>query len=255
MAKKTNKRKPANTSGPNKQEIKQQRLEARRQAKMEAETRRRKQQQRERLVRFAIISFIAVSLFWFIFLRNQAPAEIGGHQITQYSTGGVNDHTTDPQNYESVPGVSGFHAPSAAPCGIYGQQIPDETQVHMLEHGAVGVQFQPTLDPAKIEALEAIVKDYDADVFSAPYAELDTPISVTSWSRKMSLDDVDEAAIREYIDVFAGEGPEQGQTCAADSDQPFTPVEASPSPIPTPEAIPTPEGDGGGKKDKGNGEG
>jgi hypothetical protein len=150
-------------------------------------------------------------------------------------------------NYETFPPVSGQHAPGSAPCGVYNQQIPDETQVHMLEHGAVGIQYQPTLEMETIRAIEAIVGDFDKDVFSAPYETMETPIVVSSWSRKMNLDSFDEEAVRAYIDEFAGEGPESGQECPSGSEAPF-----EPQPSPSPEA--TEDGGnnngGGGNNDK-----
>jgi hypothetical protein len=240
-----------NLSGAQKQEMRAKRLEARREAKAEAEARRRKKEQRERIVRLAITGFIVVSLVWFIFLRNQQPKEIDGHPITQFSTAGVNNHTSDPVNYETLPPVSGEHAPGAAPCGIYDQQIPDETQVHMLEHGAVGIQYLPTLDVAQIKDIEAIVDDADKNVFSAPYPGMETSVAVSSWSRKMDLEEVDASAIEQYIDAFAGKGPESGQECPKEADSPFEP-QASPIPSPVATVTPEPDSSSGGKKDKDN---
>lgn len=230
-------KKSGGPSGQDKQELRRQRLEARRAAKAAEMERRRKQQRREQMVRYLIISFVIVSLIWFIFLRNQTPSEIGGNPIAQFSTGGVNDHTTDPVQYESVPGVSGAHAPGALPCGVYNAKVPDESQVHMLEHGAVGINYQPTLAPETIEQIEDVVRDSGDNVFSAPYDGLPKPIAVSSWSRIMELDEFDRAAIEEYIDVFAGKGPESGQTCSNEEDSPF---EAAPSPSPSAEPSPSP---------------
>ncbi|MFP5298962.1 MAG: DUF3105 domain-containing protein [Actinomycetota bacterium] len=230
-------------SGQEKQELRRQRLEARRAAKMAALERQRKQQRREQLVRYLIVSSVIVSLVWVIFLRNQTPSEIDGHPISQFSTAGVNDHTTDPVQYETVPGVSGAHSPGSLPCGVYNAEVPEPSQVHMLEHGAVGINFQPTLDPETIEQIEDVVRDAGENVFSAPYEGLPQPISVTSWSRMMKLDEFDRAAVEEYIDIFAGKGPESGQTCPNEEDSPF---EIAPSPSAVPSPSPTEEA--GGKK-------
>lgn len=235
-------------SGPNKQEVKRQRLEARRAAKAAEVERRLKQQRREQMVRYLIVSFVVVSLIWFIFLRNQAPSEIDGNPISQFSTAGANNHTSDPVQHATTPGVSGGHAPGSLPCGVYSTQIPDETQVHMLEHGAVGVQYQPTLEPSTIESIEDLVRDAGDDVFSAPYEGLEKAIAVTSWSRMMTLDEFDRSAVEQYIDAFAGGGPESAQTCSAEEDSPFQPAPTvSPQPSPSPS-----EGADGGKDGKKN---
>lgn len=237
--------------GQDKQEVRQRRLDARRQAKIEAEERRRRQQRRELIVRYLILAFIGLSLFWFVFLRNQAPSEINGHPISQFSNAGVNDHTNDSVTYETQPPVAGAHAPSPLPCGVYNQTLPEERQVHMLEHGAVGIQYRPDLELEEIKEIEALVGEFDKDVFSAPYTEMETPIAVTSWSRKMELDSFDEDAVRQYIDEFAGEGPEADQDCPSDSDTPFEPAPtASPDATASPEPSPDAEGKKGKGKDK-----
>jgi len=255
------KRKANRPAGVNPQELRQQRLEARREAKARAEAARRKAQQRARLIRMLMLALLAVGLFWFVFLRGRAPTEIGGHPVQTFSQAGVGDHTDGTVQYPTTPPVSGTHAAFPGVCGVFAEQIPNETQVHNLEHGAVGIQYVPELPPEQIQAIEEIARGYSENVFSAPYPGMETPIAVTSWGRMMRLQELDEDAIREYIDAFAGEGPEPGQTCPNDSDQPF---DASPSPASTGSPVPTvpPEataspggGNGGNDGDGGGGDG
>jgi hypothetical protein len=218
---------------------------------MEAFERARRQHRRERLVRNVLIALVVFAFVWFVFLRTQTPTEFDGIPVTQFSTAGVNRHSSGTVQYETSPPVSGEHAPGSPPCGLYSQAIPNESQVHMLEHGGVGVQFLPTLAPEEIEKIQSLVGEYNDNVFSAPYPDMETPIAVTSWSRKMTMDQVNEVAIRGFIDAFAGEGPEPGQTCAGESDSPFEP---GASPLPSATAAPTDgDGDGKGKGKKGDG--
>ena len=51
---------------------------------------------------------------------------------------------------------------------------------------------------------------------------MDSPIAVTSWGELMTLDRLDLPAIRQYIDVFRGEGPED-VTCDNLVDDPYEP--------------------------------
>ena len=212
------------------------RLEARRQAKAEALAARRRRERRERLIRLGMFALLGALLVWFFFFRGQTPDAIAGHPIEKFSFRGAGEHT-GPFEYESRPPVSGAHDPSAAPCGVHSAQIPDAAQVHTLEHGAVGIQYRPNLDPEEIERIEAIVGDYDTHVFSAPYAGMETPIAVTAWGHLMELDSVDEEAIREFIEAFrrGGRAPEANQECPNTQDSPFEPQEErSPSPAPSP---------------------
>lgn len=225
MAKKRKKReRPAGAPDP--QELRQQRLAARREAKARQVAELRRRRRRETLVRLVSIVAIGSLIFWFIFLRDRAPTEINGHTIETLSVSGVNQHTRETVQYETSPPVSGRHASGIQPCGIYAQQIQNEVQVHMLEHGAVGVQYRPDLELEQIRRIEEIVEDYDSHVFSAPYTEMETPIAVTSWARIMRLDALDEDAIRQYIDRFRDRGPEANQPCPMDVSQPFEPPEA-----------------------------
>lgn len=232
MAKK--KRKSSGLSGEEKQQRRQERLEARRLERLEHEARVRRAQRRERMVRYAMFLLLGLGIFWFLFLRGRGPSEINGHEVMSLSTVGTGDHTNNPVTYETSPPVSGAHAPGAAPCGTYAQEIPEETQVHMLEHGAIGVQYQPTLPADQIEQIEEIVASHDSHVFSAPYAASPTPISLTSWGRLMRLDEAEEDSIQQFIDAFIRKGPE-GQDCPMDAEQHFEPgAEASPVPVETP---------------------
>lgn len=220
MAKKKKKR-PGGPSQPNRQELKQQRLEARRQAKAEAEIRRQRAAKRERLVRYLMLGLLGAGVFWFVFLRNNAPSEINGHTIETFSARGVGDHLSGDIQYQTSPPVSGEHAPGAAACGVYGAPVPEENQVHNLEHGAVTIQYQPDLGIDKIRQLEAFAEEFESHILVAPFPNMETPIALTSWSRMMRLDDVDAEAIRQYIEEFRQKGPEPNQPCENTQDTPY----------------------------------
>jgi hypothetical protein len=220
MARKKRRSSAAGLSGAEKQEQRQKRLEEKREARAEALQRQRKQERRERFVRLMFVGLLAVGAIWFFFLRTKAPTEIGGHELLASSQSGEGVHTDDPVQYDTVPPVAGPHAPGAAPCGVFAEQLPNENLVHTLEHGAIGLLFRPDLDIEQIRTLEDIVGEFETHVFSAPFAEMDSPITITSWGFRMPLDEVDEPAIQEFIDEFRQKGPEE-QPCPSDSEAPF----------------------------------
>ena len=223
MAKKKAKPRRRSSSGRAEHERRQQRLEERRREKEQALEKARRAAARRRAVRTALLAGVFAALALWFFTRSGTPDTFGGHEVQEFSADGVGEHTNTAVDYETSPPVSGIHSPQAAACGVHGEQIPDETQVHSLEHGAVGLQYQPDLDPEEIERIEAIVGEYDSYVFSAPYEGASTPLVVSSWSRLMELEEVDEPAIRDYIDHFAGNGPEEDQPCDNSVDDPFEP--------------------------------
>ncbi|MGI8407381.1 MAG: DUF3105 domain-containing protein, partial [Actinomycetota bacterium] len=233
------------------QEARRQRLEARRVAKEQALAEKRRRERRARLIRLVALAALGLTIFWFVFLRGRGPSEIDGNPIETLSTAGSGLHTGQDVSYESAPPVSGEHRPGAPGCGTYAQQLEDELQVHALEHGATGIQYAPDLDAEQIEAIEKFAGDYEKDVFSAPYEGMQTPVTVTSWGKKMQLDSFDEDTAREYVDTFAGGGPE-GATNDCDNTESatFTPAgEVSPSPLESLPPEPSPEGKPKGKPD------
>ncbi len=229
------------------------RLEARRQAKATALAAQRKKEQRETLVKRIGMVLLAGALIWFLFLRTAGPTEFNGHPVEELSQAGLGQHLppeteANTVEYESSPPVSGQHFAQQPVCGTFASPIANEAQVHALEHGAVGVQFQATVDPEQVDQLEEIAKSYDDRVFSGPYPMMDTPIAVTSWGRLMELDTVDETAIRAYIEEFRGKGPED-QPCPGSSSQTFEPnPTTSPSPGASPSVSASPSPGKKGKK-------
>jgi uncharacterized protein DUF3105 len=250
MAKKKGRRRRTGSPGatvedPNAK--RRERLEERRRQREQEIARARRVQQRERFVRLALIGAFLAAAAWFFFIRNQTPDQILGHSIETVSFAGSGQHTDATVDYPTVPPLSGEHAPNPAPCGIHGQMIPNEQFVHTLEHGAVAIVYRPDLPPEDIARIEAIVKDYEDHVVSAPNEELtDPPIAVAAWGHVMRLNEVDEPAIREFIDTFRGGGgdaPEANQDCPNEVDQPFAP---QPTPVPG-ETLEIPPGEEGGK--------
>jgi hypothetical protein len=115
--------------------------------------------------------------------------------------------------YNSTPPTSGPHDPNAAPCGVSSEPIPNEVQVHDLEHGAVVVQYRPGLDRAQVQALERLTRSYSSHVIVAPYPTLNTPVAVTAWTKLMTLNRADTGKVRTFIDLYRQHGPEAGVPC------------------------------------------
>jgi hypothetical protein len=249
MAKGKKKRKRRSTApGVDAEARKRERLEARRQAKAEAIAARRRKERRDKIIRRSVILLFLLGLVWFLFLRNLTPNEINGHQVLDFSTAGSGQHQPPPISYETSPPVAGPHS-STVPCGVYAEQIPDENQVHNLEHGAIGVQYKPGLPVDQIRRIEELVGSYDSHVFAGPYEEMESNITLTAWGHMLRLDSFEEETIRDFIDEFAqgGDAPEAFQECPNEQDETFEP-EATPSPGASPSPSPSPTEDGKKKK-------
>lgn len=228
---------------PQTQDKRRERLEARREAKAKAEAQRYRQQRRARIGRIAALLASVVAIVWFLFIRGSIPDAIAGYDIEDFdafvSESRANQlHTADPVTYNENPPVSGEHSPQAAACGVYGQPLANPNMLHALEHGAVGILYQPDAPANDIKEAESIAEDYDSHIFSAPYEGLEDPFTIVAWAHLMRLDSFDRAAIVEFVDTFreGGDAPESSD-CPLGASQPFEPnPTVSPSaPVETPE--------------------
>ena len=247
MAKKKSRRKKKAQQRPpgyDPNERRRQRLEEKRLQREAAAKAQKRAEFRERLVRGLVFAAVVVGVIWF-FLRDRAPSEINGNSVVEFRAD--SDHTNDPVVYESTPPTTGDHSQSAAPCGVHATQIPDELFVHSLEHGAVGVLYDPLqVDVETIRDIEAQVGEFDDRTISAPYSGTETPITLTSWTRLLRLDEYDEETIDEYFDAFRGSGREN-LPCENTQDSPFDPASLEPAPTPSP----TPQdGEGNGNQNR-----
>jgi uncharacterized protein DUF3105 len=84
--------------------------------------------------------------------------------------------------YNTSPPTSGNHYPSPAPAGGYKDPIPNEVQVHNLEHGHIMVQHRG-LTGDQIDALELVVTKDAKMVVMAPYPDMDAAVAFTSWGK------------------------------------------------------------------------
>jgi uncharacterized membrane protein YgcG len=249
-------RKKSRPPGYDPNEARRQRLEARRKAREEELRRKARAQSREKWIRRGVLILLFVVAIWFVFLRTTRPNAIAGHDLDLFSeTVPQPSHVSGTVNYEMTPPVIGQHSSSVIPCGTYAQTPPNEQFVHALEHGTVGILYNPAEVPAEdIASIEELVREYDSHVLSAPYPNMEqSPIAVTSWGEMMRLDSFDAGDTREYIDAFINKGPEK-INCPMNADDSFEPQpEETPGEEPTPEETPTGEGDGNGGGDNGGG--
>jgi peptidyl-prolyl cis-trans isomerase C len=116
--------------------------------------------------------------------------------------------------YNSVPPTSGPHTAIAAAWGVYDEPIPDETQVHNLEHGGVIVQYRAeiTADQKKdlTELVTQLRKEVEAcKIILAPNPKLDKNFALTAWGRLDKFDEFDAGRVVQFILSWIDQGPEK----------------------------------------------
>ncbi len=132
-------------------------------------------------------------------------------------SGLVQDHVDGAVDYPQSPPVGGPHNPVWVACDgrVYDAAIPNEKAVHSLEHGAVWVTWAPTLAPADVEKLHALIEGVNYRLGS-PYPGLTAPVTVTAWGHQMGADSVDDPRIATFLDAYTNgpQTPEPGASCA-----------------------------------------
>ena len=130
----------------------------------------------------------------------ELPAAMKIKDVT-YRVEGQHTHKDGVIKYDSSPPVGGNHNQYWANCNgaIYDHQIANENAVHMLEHGAVWITYNPkTIASGDLDKLKAYVQNQDRLALS-PYAGLKTPISLQSWGYQLFVNKADDPRIAQFI--------------------------------------------------------
>ncbi|MGH8953222.1 MAG: DUF3105 domain-containing protein [Acidimicrobiia bacterium] len=122
--------------------------------------------------------------------------------------------------YNSDPPTSGPHDPSPAPCGIYREPVSDQGWLHSLEHGAVFVQYDPSLPETDIEAVEDMVRSNGREILLAPRPGIPAPYALGAWTRLLLVDEIDQNLVDSFEREFGNRfSPEPGAVCPFAIDQ------------------------------------
>jgi hypothetical protein len=127
-------------------------------------------------------------------------------------------HVLTTVQYDATPPVGGNHSPYWADCTgtVYPNAIANENAVHMLEHGAVWITYQPTLAATDVATLVKLVNGQQRMAMS-PYPGLDSPISLQSWGYQLKVTSATDPRIQKFIDDLRYNPkttPEYGATCS-----------------------------------------
>jgi hypothetical protein len=110
-------------------------------------------------------------------------------------------HVNGVIKYDSSPPRGGNHSPYWANCNgnVYDHQIANENAVHMLEHGAVWITYNPsTLSSSELTTLKTYVTGQDHLALS-PFAGLRTPISLQAWGYQLFVSKASDPRIAQFI--------------------------------------------------------
>jgi hypothetical protein len=121
-----------------------------------------------------------------------------------YRVEGEHAHVNGVIKYDSAPPVGGNHSQIWADCTgkVYDHQIANENAVHMLEHGAVWITYNPkTLPAGQLATLKKYVQGVDRTALT-PYAGLKTPISLQAWGYQLFVNSANDPRIAQFISTL-----------------------------------------------------
>lgn len=107
--------------------------------------------------------------------------------------------------YEHSPPASGPHQLPAPSAGVHTEPIGEPLQVAAVEVGMVIVQYQPTVSPPAVAALEALAVADGVIVAPAGRAfDDDAEVAHTSWGRRQLCSSADLDAAAAFIEAYQG---------------------------------------------------
>jgi hypothetical protein len=133
----------------------------------------------------------------------RASADLPGTKMPDQGNLHIAAESSPHETYNSDPPTSGPHLPYIAPWGIHTRPISRELQVHNLEDGGVMVQYNCDC-PEVVTRLRDIVNRYERFVILAPYPGMKSRIALTAWTRIETMDQVDDARVRRFVDAYRG---------------------------------------------------
>jgi hypothetical protein len=159
---------------------------------------------------FAVLAVIVVYISADVTSNPQAVAEPPpGTQVFEIADF---SHTLEPVSYPQSPPVGGAHHPEWLACRVYSAPVRNENAVHALEHGAIWIAYDPTLDESEIKELEGFGRR--REVIVSPYPGMDASVAVSAWGRQLKMDSVDSDLIDQFYRAFQDRtAPETAASC------------------------------------------
>jgi len=143
-----------------------------------------------------------------------AAAEAAGcGRVMRHESDG-HDHIEPPQrgSYSTSPPTSGNHYSAPSRTGVHDEPVPDEVQVHNLEHGHVGLHYKGVSNAGRA-ALEDAARGDTTWIFAAPYPAMDAAVAMTAWTVSLhcATEPKDPAALAGLAELFVSAFRDQGR--------------------------------------------
>lgn len=205
---------------PSRNDRREQELKNRRQGRLAAAERHRRQQliKRAVVIAAAVLAIGVVGWIGYTIIDDQRQQSADKEQLGDVQTFDLEaGHVSDPVTYEQNPPVGGPHFNSWQNCSYYGAPIVNEYAVHSLEHGAVWITYRPDLPADQVEILREMAES-QTFLLVSPYPEdLPAPVVASSWERQLLLESATDEGLEAFVRVNkqGPNTPELGASCTS----------------------------------------
>jgi len=198
----------------------QQAAKNRREERMKAYERNRRQWLMTKIGAGVLVLVVAVGLvIWGINSLQDRDLNRVPDGVTSYSYAGGN-HDDAFNAWTESPPVGGVHNNTWQKCQFYDGVINPGMGVHALEHGGIWITYSPDLPQEQKDKLKALAAG-DSWVLVSEYPGLYAPIVASAWNKQYVPDSADSKELKQFIRVFKNNPdntPEYGATCATGSE-------------------------------------
>ena len=144
-------------------------------------------------------------------VRSAAEGDIDGVQKFEDLT---RNHVATPVEYPQTPSVGGDHAEVWTNCGVYTSPVDPMQTTHSLEHGAVWIGYDPSLEDAQVQRLTELAETNDYVVLS-PVEGVPSPVTLSAWGHQLELENADDPRLEVFVQKYqqGEQSPEPGAPC------------------------------------------
>ena len=214
MARKSRKRKRANSPSPSQ--------EARRLAGRERARASGRRQQRSgaaggldrlTIVIIALVAFGIAAIVGLLIFQQASEGDLG-RQVPSEGAGHVEQGTVI--EYQNYPPSSGPHYPAPYHWGLYTEEVPEGNFVHNLEHGGMVVLYRcedscPEIERSLADLYQILPPSRFGNVkmLTSPYSKLQNAITALAWGWVLEMDEFDQDRLLRFYNAHLDQGPGQ----------------------------------------------
>ena len=113
--------------------------------------------------------------------------------------------------YNTSPPTSGPMYADTAPPGFTTEALPPELVVHNIEHGQIGIWYQPDAPDETLEAIEDLALQEPQATIAVPYTDIEAPyqLVLTGWGALQRCEQVSQEVVDDFRREYQGNSPER----------------------------------------------